>query len=146
MSQGHFKVIMGQTNGVFRGGSSLDKNSKIEICRCCRGAKLDQIYFIIISGDSVWGCLHNLEEETRQLLLFARVRISARVRESTLAKTPANESTRVQWDSRKLPDVSHKLNTGESKDSCKLHPGESKWTLVAFYEILPLLAELGPLK
>ena len=41
-----------------------------------------------------------------------RVRISARVRESTLAKTPANESTRVQLDSRKLSDVSHKLNTG----------------------------------
>ena len=67
-----------------------------------------------------------------------RVRISARVRESTLAKTPANESTRVQLDSRRLSDVSHKLNTGESKDSCKLHPGESKWTLVALYEILPL--------
>ena len=57
--------------------------------------------------------------------------------ESTLAKTPANESTRVQLDSRKLSDVSHKLNTRESKDSCKLHPGESKWTLVALYEILP---------
>ena len=59
-----------------------------------------------------------------------RVRISARVRESTLAKTPTNKSTRVQLDSRKLSDVSHKLNTGESKDSCKLHQGESKWTLV----------------
>ena len=62
----------------------------------------------------------------------------ARVRESTLAKAPANESTRVQLDSCKLSDVSHKLNTGESKDSCKLHPGESKWTLVVLYEILPL--------
>ena len=68
----------------------------------------------------------------------SRVRILMRVRESTLAKTPANESTRVQLDSRKLSDVSHKLNTGESKDSCKLHLGESKWTLVALYESLPL--------
>ena len=56
-----------------------------------------------------------------------RVRISARVRESTLTKSLANESTRVQLDSHKLSDVSHKLNTGESKDSCKLHPEESKW-------------------
>ena len=46
-----------------------------------------------------------------------RIRISARVRESTLTKTPANESMRVQLESRKLSDVSHKLNTGESKDS-----------------------------
>ena len=68
----------------------------------------------------------------------SRVRVSARVWESTLAKTPANESTRVQLDSHKLSDVSHKLNIGESKDSCKDHPGESKWTLVALYEILPL--------
>ena len=41
-------------------------------------------------------------------------------------------------DSRKLSDVSHRLNTGESKDSCRLHPGESKWTLVALDEILHL--------
>ena len=74
---------------------------------------------------------------------LCRVRILARVRESTLAKTPANESTRVQLDSCKLSDVSHKLNTGEFKDSCKLHPGESKWTLVALYETLPLLWKIG---
>ena len=43
-----------------------------------------------------------------------QVGISERVRESTLAKTPANESMRVQLDSRKLSDVSHKLNTEES--------------------------------
>ena len=68
-----------------------------------------------------------------------RVRISARVRESTLTKTPTNESTRVQLDSSKLSEVSHKLNTGEWKDSCKVHQGESKlWTLVALYQILPL--------
>ena len=72
-------------------------------------------------------------------LRMSRVRISVRVRESTLAKTPANESTRVQLDSRKLSDVSHKLNTGESKNSCKLHLGESKWTLAALYKILPLM-------
>lgn len=72
----------------------------------------------------------------------SRVRISARVRESTLAKTPANEFTRVQLDSRKLSDVSHILNTGKFKDSCKLHPGESKWTLVALYEILPLNSKI----
>ena len=33
-------------------------------------------------------------------MISGRVRISARVWESTLAKTPANESTRVQLDSR----------------------------------------------
>ena len=55
---------------------------------------------------------------------------------------PANESMRVQLDSRKLSDVSYKLNTGESKDSCKLHPGESKWTLAAPYEILPLKSDV----
>ena len=54
--------------------------------------------------------------------LNLRVRISARVQESTLAKTPANESTRVQLDSRKLSDVSHKLNTGESEDSLQTPP------------------------
>ena len=59
--------------------------------------------------------------------------------ESTLLqRIPANESTRVQLDSHKLSDVSHKLNTGESKGSHKLHPGESKQTLLALYEILPL--------
>ena len=76
---------------------------------------------------------------SHHILTICKVRILARVQESTLAKTPANESTRVHLDSRKLSDASHKLNTGESKDSCKLHPGESKWTLVALYEILPLI-------
>ena len=41
----------------------------------------------------------------------------------------------------KLSKVSHKLNVGEFKDSRKLHPGESKWTLVALYKILPLVID-----
>ena len=65
------------------------------------------------------------------------------MQESTLAKTPTNESMWVQLDSRKLSDVSHKLNAGECKDSCKLHPGESKWTLAALYETLPLKQPVG---
>ena len=83
-------------------------------------------------------CLRTLSDLTEKLTFRVRILARSRVRESTLAKTPANESTRVQLDSHKLSDVSHKLNRGESKDSCKLHQGESKWTLVALYEIFPL--------
>ena len=49
-----------------------------------------------------------------------------------------NQSARIQFDCHKLSKLSHKLNGGESKDYLKLHPGESKWTLIALYEILPL--------
>ena len=45
---------------------------------------------------------------------------------------------RIQLHSLKLSKVLHKLNGGESKGSRELHPGESKWTLVALYKILHL--------
>ena len=95
----------------------------------CRGKRIQKDTQIVDKlGENT--CIHSWS-----FLTGHRVIISVRVRESTLAKTHANKSTRVQLDSRKLSDVSHKLNTGESKDSCKLHPGESKWTLVALYKI-----------
>ena len=58
-------------------------------------------------------------------------------RESTLAKTPANESTRVQLDSRKLSDVSQKLNTGLRLwlfNSCKFYmPVRTATAMVVIY-------------
>ena len=55
------------------------------------------------------------------------------------SKSPLSQkSVRIPLDSLKLSKVSHKLNGGEFKDSRKLHPGESKWTLVGLYKVLLL--------
>ena len=63
-------------------------------------------------------------------------------RESESPLAP-NKSVRIQLDSHKLSNLSHTLNGGESKDSGKLHPGESKWTLIALYEVLALVCTLN---
>ena len=97
-----------------------------------------------------WDCLEDLQNLVKLKILqkslnllvskddvLSRARISTRVHSCKASHQIFRYKNHVKSfiNCQKF----HKLNGGESKDSCKLHAGEYKWTLVALYEILPLL-------
>ena len=59
-------------------------------------------------------------------------------RESILAKILAIQNGRIRFDSHKRKCKTHKLNGGESIDSCRICLQESEWIIVFLDEILPL--------